>query len=144
MLGEDLRLDPGLGVVADPARLAWEDDRRVPVDRQDDVRVAMKDPKAREVADGTLEAGVLGARDDHGVEAVGGGSLANVGVAALDVGRGRHGRGHSRPFTSAVSERFRGASTPWRSPYATIAPFRKSISVRRPASTSWSMLGLWS
>ena len=114
MLGEDL-LHPRLAVVADPARLAREDDRRVAVDRHDDVGVAVEDAEARQVADGALEARVLGAGDDDRVDAGRLRGLPNVGVALLDLGLRR--RAHSlrllsSPLTSAVSARLSGASTP--------------------------------
>jgi hypothetical protein len=143
VLGEDLVVDPRLRVVADPARLFREDDGRLALGREDDVRVAVEDPEAGEVAHRALEARVLGAGDDHRVEPVARGRLAHVGVPALDLLLARHLQVSSNPWISCVSARLSGVSTPWRSPKATIAPFRKSISVARRASTSWSMLGLW-
>src|SRR5581483_1134017 len=97
------------------------------------------DPEAREVPHRTLEARVLRAGDDDGVEPVLLSLRADVGVAALDLLPARQA---TLPLISCVSARLSGASTPWRSPKTTIAPFRKSISVSRPASTSWSIDGL--
>ena len=77
MLGEDLLLDPRLAVVADPAGLLREDDRRVALDRHDDVGVAVQDPEAGEVANRALEARVLGAGDDDRVDVVRLRGLAN-------------------------------------------------------------------
>src|SRR5581483_8306236 len=146
VLGEDGVLDEALAVLAHPAQLAREDDRRLALERHHDVRVAVEQAEAGEVAHGALEARVLGACDDDGVEPVARGGPADVAVAAIDLlpARPHADALPSSPLTSAVSARFSGASTPLRSPKATMAPFRKSISVGRPASTSWSMLGLWS
>ena len=93
VLGEDLVLDPGLAVVADPPRLLREDHGRVALDREDDVRVAVQEPEAGEVADCPLEPGVLGAGDDDGVQAV-----------LLPPARGRSRSGaRSRPVSSSSS-----------------------------------------
>src|SRR5581483_4108839 len=110
VLREDLVLDPGLRVVADPARLLREDDRRLALERQDDVGVAVQDPEAGEVADGSLEARVLRAGDDDGVEAVLRRLLADVRVPPLDLRLARHAL--SFPLISSVSARLSGASTP--------------------------------
>src|SRR5262245_13737350 len=114
MLGEDLLLDPGFGMVADPARLTRVDDRRIAVEGHDDVGVAMQDSEAGQVANGTLEARVLRAGDDYRVHVVGLCGLANRVQASVDLHvRGlRHQSLLSSPFTSAVSARFSGPSTP--------------------------------
>src|SRR5262249_36522101 len=142
--GEGLLLDPGLAVVSYPASLARVDDSRVAVDRHHDVGVPVQDPEAGEIADGALEARVLGAGDHDCVDLIRLRRLAHGSKAPLDLVPLRHSPLLSSPFTSAVSARLSGASTPWRSPNETMAPFKKSISVGRPASTSWSIDGLWS
>ena len=109
MLGEDLVLDPGLAVLADPARLLREHYRRLTLERQDDVRVAVQEPEAGEVAHGPLETRVLRARDHDGVEAVLLRLRADVRVPALDLGLRRHS---VLPLTSCVSARLSGAATP--------------------------------
>ena len=70
LVDEHLVLDPRRAVLADVARLAREDDRRLALERQQHVGVAVHDHEARHVRDRALEAGVLVARDDHRVEAV--------------------------------------------------------------------------
>src|SRR5439155_2683097 len=107
VLGEDLVLDPGLAVIADPARLAREDDRRFAFGRQDDVRVAVEDPETGHVPDRALEARVLRAGAYDRVDALLLGRLAHRGVAPLDLGHP-----NSFPLISAVSARLSGASTP--------------------------------
>ena len=149
---ELLLLDPGRGVLADVARLGREDDRRLAVDRQQDIGVAVHDHEAAEIRHGTLEAGVLVAAHDHGVEAVPRGGLADEPVPALDLVLRETGvcrlvyccHDSSTPFTSAQIASFSGVGTPCSRPKRTIPPFRKSISVVRRASTSWSIDALWS
>ena len=110
------------------------------------VGVAVDDAEAGEVADGALEARVLGAGDEERVDA---------GSAAAPRGRSRSGarsrpawlrrsRSLSTPLISAVIARFSGAR---RRGARRSRRWRRSGSrprSRRPASTSWSMVGLWS
>ena len=63
MVDEDLVLDPRRPVLADVAGLAREHDRRLALEREQDVRVAVDDHEAGHVRDGALEARVLVARD---------------------------------------------------------------------------------
>ena len=129
---ELLLVDPRRAVLADVARLGREDDRRVAVDRQQHVRVAVHDHEAAEIRDGALEARVLVAAHDHGVEAVARGRLADEPVAALDlvlrqavyVGSRHCCHDSSTPFTSAQIASFSGVGTPCSRPNLTIPPFR--------------------
>jgi len=66
---EDL-LERRGAVLADVAGLRREDDERLAVGRHDDVGIAVHDLEAGQVRDRPLEAGVLAARDDEGVEPV--------------------------------------------------------------------------
>ena len=72
-------------MLADVARLAREDDRRLALEREHHVGVAVDDREAGEVGDGALEARVLAARDERGVEPVARERLAHVREAPLDV-----------------------------------------------------------
>ena len=67
---EDLLGDLRVAVLADVARLGREHDRRLAVERHDDVRVAVDDLEAGQIRDRALEARVLGAADERGIEAV--------------------------------------------------------------------------
>ena len=69
-------------VLSDVACLGREDDLRLPLRRDDDVRVSVHDLEAREVSDRPLEAAVLAAGDDQRVEVVLGHCGADVGVTA--------------------------------------------------------------
>src|SRR3954469_13773386 len=94
-------------MLADVAGLGGEDDRRVALEREQDVRVAVHDREAAHVRDGALEAAVLGAAHEHRVEAIARERFAYVGVAA-----GHLVHDASNPFTSAQTASFRGAGTP--------------------------------
>ena len=114
-IDEDLLVDPGRAVLADVAGLAREDDRRFALARQEHVGVAVDDHEAREVGDRALEAGVLGAGDDRGVEAVALERLADQVVAAVDLrpGEGAHVfQDASTPLTSARIASCPGVGTP--------------------------------
>src|SRR5262249_6068631 len=139
-LDEDLLGDLRVAVLADVARLGREDDRRIALHRQNDVRVAMDDLEAGEVRDRALEAGVLRAADERGVEAV-------------PLERGAHTRVPrsylcvqlaSVPLMSAQIASLSGVGTPCSWPKRTMPPLRKSTSVGRRASTSCSIDALWS
>ena len=66
LLVGDLRIS----VLADVARLAREDDRRVSVDGDEDVCVAVNDGESAHVRHGPLEARVLGTAHERGVESI--------------------------------------------------------------------------
>ena len=84
----------------------------------------MHDLEAGHVRHGPLEARVLGAGDDDGVEVVGGHGVADEPVAPVDL-RARHRRHDaSKPFTSAQIAAFSGVGTPCCSPNRTMPPFR--------------------
>ena len=83
--GPDVVADPGLGFVADPTRFGGKDDRQVALERQQDIGVAMDDQEAREVGDRALEARVLAAADERGVEAVALERRPDILVAPLDL-----------------------------------------------------------
>ena len=132
---EHLLVDPRRPVLAHVAGLRREHDRRVAVDGQQDVRVAVDDHEAAEIGDGPLEARVLVAAHEDGVEAVALGGLADEPVPALDLlGRqavvGRlAGSSYccqdcSTPFTRAQIAAFSGVGTPCSRPNLTIPPFR--------------------
>ena len=139
---EDL-LELGRPVLADVARLRREHDVRLPVRRHDHVRVAMDDLEAGQVRHGTLEARVLAAGDDERVEVVRGHRGPDVRVPSLQLGAQRCSHDASSPLMSDVIASLSGVGTPSSRPKRAIPPFRKSISVARRASTSWSMLALW-
>ena len=84
-----MRVEPLLeqrgAVLADVARLRREDDERIAVGGDDDVRVAVDDLEAGHVRDGALEARVLAAGDDEAVELGGGHRLPDVGVAPVEL-----------------------------------------------------------
>ena len=83
---EDLFLDPARLVLADVARLRWEDDRRVAVLREQHVGVAVHDHEARHVRHGSLETGVFVAGHDHSVEIALDESAPDARIATLDLG----------------------------------------------------------
>ncbi len=122
MVDEDLVLDPGRPVLADVAGLAREHQRRFALEREEDVGVAVHDLESRQVRHRPLEAGVLGAGDDQGVQLVTGHRLPHARVAALDLAAAHHER--SSPFTSAQTARLSGVATPCSSPARTMPPFR--------------------
>src|SRR6266511_1112782 len=138
LVGEDL-LERRLAVLANVARLGREDDRRLSLARQQDVRVAVHDREAAHVRHGPLEARVLGAADDDGVEAVARHRLPDVRMSP-----GQLVHEASSPLTSAQTAWFAGVGTPWSPPKRTMPPLRKSTSVARRASTSCSIDALWS
>ena len=117
---EHLLLDPGRLVLADVARLRRKDDRRVALDRQEHVRVAVDDVEAGQVPHRPLEARVLAARRDHRLHALALGRLPDQPVPPL--GLPHHDR--STPFTSARIASFSGVGTPCSRPNLTIPPFR--------------------
>ena len=129
---EHLLVDPRRAVLADVARLAREDDRRLAVDRQQHVGVAVHDHEAAEIRHRALEAGVLVAAHDHGVEAVARRRLADRAGSgarsrpAADRCTSAHLCCHdsSTPFTSAQIASFSGVGTPCSRPKRTIPPFR--------------------
>jgi hypothetical protein len=122
-LNEDLLLDPRRRVLAHVPCLAREDDRGLALERQDDVGVAVHDHEAGEVRHRPLEARVLAAGDDGGVEPVPLERLANVPVAALDV-RAHCCHDASSPLISAVTPSFSGVGTPCSRPKRAMPPFR--------------------
>ena len=128
----------------DVARLGREDDVCVAVRRQHDVRVAMDDLEAGHVRHGALEPRVLAAGDDQRVEVMRTHRGADVRVPPLQLGAQRSSHEASSPLTSRVMASLSGIGTPSSRPKRAMPPFRKSISVARRASTSWSMLALWS
>ncbi len=77
---EDL-LELRRAVLSDVAGLGREHDLRLPLRRDDDVRVPVHDLEAREVRDRPLEAAVLAPGDDQRVEVVLGHCGADVRVA---------------------------------------------------------------
>ena len=120
MVGEHLVLDPGRPVLADVARLGREDDRRLALEREQNVGVAVDDLEAGEVRDRALEAGVLAAGDEHGVEPV---------APPAPRARGRTGgralaHDLSTPLISAATASFSGVGTPCSRPKRTMPPFR--------------------
>ena len=129
---ELLLVDPGRAVLADVARLAREDDRRLAVDRKEHVGVAVHDHEAAEVRDRAFEARVLVAADDHRVEPVTRRRLAHEPVTAFDLVLGQSGvrrflqccHDCSTPFTSAQIAWFSGVGTPCSRPKRTIPPLR--------------------
>ena len=123
---EDLLVDPRRSVLADVRRLAREDDRRLALARQQHVGVAVHDHEAGHVGDGSLEAGVLVAGDDHRVEAVARHRLANAAVPAIDLLLRHHCccQAASTPFTSAQIESCAGVGTPSFRPNSAMPPFR--------------------
>ena len=129
-------------VFAHVPRLGREDDVRLSVRRQDDVRIAMDDLEAGHVGDGALEAAVLAAGDDQRVQIVLGHRGPNVAVASVQLGAQRCSHEASSALMSWVIASFSGVGTPSSRPKRPMPPFRKSISVWRRASTSWSMLAL--
>jgi hypothetical protein len=90
------------------------------------------DHEAAEVRDRALEPGVFVAADDHRIEAVARGRLADEPVAAVDLFLRQAGVGQalycchesSTPFTSAQIAWFSGVGTPCSRPKRTIPPFR--------------------
>ena len=131
-------------VLADVARLGREDDVRLAVRRHDDVGVAVDDLEAGHVRHRALESGVLAAGDDQRVEVVLGHRGADVRMPPLQLGAQRSTHEASSPLTSRVMASLSGVGTPSSRPKRAMPPLRKSISVARRASTSWSMLALWS
>ena len=107
-------------MLADVARLGREDDRRLALPRHEDVRVAMDDLEAREIGDGALEAGVLGAAHQRGVEPVALERLAHPRVAGAQLCVHEA----STPFTSAWIAALSGVGTPCSAPKRTMPPFR--------------------
>ncbi len=90
---EHLLLDPAPAVLAHVPRLRREHDRRFAFARQDDVGVAMDDDEAGHVGHGALEPRVLGAADDHRLDAVLVHRSPHRAVAPLDL-RGANGAAH--------------------------------------------------
>ncbi len=121
-LGEDLILDPRRPVLPDVACLGREDDRRVTLARQQHVCVAVDDHKAGHVGHRTLEAGVLGAADDDGVQVLFRHRVADEPVAAVDLLTAHHDC--SNPFTSDQIARLSGVGTPCSRPKPTMPPLR--------------------
>ena len=72
-------------MLADVARLAREDDQRVAVRGDDDIRVAVDDLEPGEVRHRPLEAGVLGARHDERVELSRSHRCPDVGETAFEL-----------------------------------------------------------
>src|SRR5262249_23044407 len=104
------------------------------------IRVAVDDLEAGEIRHRSLEARVLGAADERGVEAV-------------PLERGAHPRVPgsqlcvqlaSVPLMSAQIASLSGVATPCSRPKRPMPPLRKSTSVVRRASTSCSIDALWS
>ena len=121
---EDLVLDPRRAVLADVARLCRKDDRRLALAGKQDVRVPVDDLKSREVGDRALEARVLRAGHDHGVDTGAVHRLAHSLVPMLDFLRAHACHDRSNPFTSAQIAAFRGVGTPCSVPKRTMPPFR--------------------
>ena len=111
--------DRGVAVLADVARLAREDDRRVAVDRDEDVGVAVHDRETAHVRHGTLEAGVLRAADERRVEPVALERRADVRMPAP-----HFVHESSTPFTSAQIAWLSGVGTSCSRPTRTIPPLR--------------------
>ena len=126
---EDL-LELGGSVLADVARLRWEDDERLAVRGDDDVRVAVDDLEAREVGHGPFEARVLAPRHDERVEVVRRHGGANVVVPPPELGA-QLCHEASNALTSWVMASLSGVGTPSSRPKRPMPPFRKSISVCR-------------
>ena len=82
-LGPDFFLHERLLLVADPARLLREDQRRIALQRDENIHVAMNDLEARGVEDSAFEAGILVAADDERVDILFAHGGADVGVAAI-------------------------------------------------------------
>ena len=134
-------LDRGRPVLADVPRLGGEDDERVAVRGQDDVGVAVDDLETGHVRDRSLEARVLAAGDDQGIELV----LGHRGPDdCVPPGQLCWSWCHeaSTPLIRVVMTSFRGVGTPCSRPKRAMPPFRNSISVARRASTSWSIEAL--
>ena len=119
-VGEDLLGDLGVAVLADVARLRGEDDRRISLERHEDVGVAVDDLEAGEVGDRALEAGVLGSADERGVETVPLERLAHTRVSCRQLCVHEA----STPFTSAWIAALSGVGTPCSSPKRTMPPLR--------------------
>jgi hypothetical protein len=115
-------LEAGGAVLPDVAGLRREDDPRVAVDRDDDVRVPVHDLEPREVCHGTLEPGVLAPGDDERVQVVLRQRGADVRVAALELRVQVHEA--SSPLTRAVTASFSGVATPSSRPKRPMPPFR--------------------
>src|SRR5205814_9771413 len=96
-----------------------EDDRGLALQRQEHVRIPVDDREAAHVCHSALEAGVLRAADEGGVEAVARERLADVSVAA-----GHLVHDASNPFTSAQIAAFSGVGTPSSPPVRTMPPLR--------------------
>ena len=119
-VGEDLLGDLGVAVLADVARLGREDDRRLALAREKDVRVAVDDLEAGEIGDGALEARVLGAADERRVEPVALEPLAHPRVPGGQLCV----HDASTPFTSAWIAALSGVATPRSRPKRTMPPLR--------------------
>src|SRR5262249_26363417 len=109
-VGPDLVFDPGLGFVADPARLAREDKRGFAVEREKNIDVAVHDLEARHIKDRAFESGVLVTADDQSVQPLGLHARANVGVTARNflltrqiVPPGRARNSYCTPHNSAAT-----------------------------------------
>ena len=72
-------------VLADVPRLGRKHDERIAVGGDHDVRVPVDDLEARHVGDGALEAAVLVAGDDQGVESLLAHRGPDVGVTAVQL-----------------------------------------------------------
>ncbi len=83
-VGPDFFLHERLLLVADPAGFLREDQRRLALQRDQDVDVAMNDLEARGVEDRAFESGVLIAANDERVDILLAHGGADVVVAALD------------------------------------------------------------
>ena len=134
---EDL-LELGGAVLADVARLAREDDLRLPSRRHDHIGVAVDDLEAGEVRDRPLEARVLAPGDDQRVEIV----LRHRGADILVPASQFCVHAASIPLMRATTASLSGVGTPCSRPKRTMPPLSQSTSVSRRASTSWSMLAL--
>src|SRR5581483_8737649 len=111
--------DRRVAVLADVARLAREHDRRLALERDEDVRVAVDDGEAADVRDRSLEARVLGAADDGRVQPVARQCRPDVRMPPAHFVHDA-----STPFTSAQIAWLRGVGTPCSRPKRTIPPLR--------------------
>src|SRR6185437_9805493 len=75
---------PGFAFIADPASLAGKQEKRITVERNQNVHVAVHDLKIRNIANSAFKAGVFISTDEQRIDLFRSHRSANVGVTPLD------------------------------------------------------------